>query len=82
MDSSALVPQILTPFNYVDWRVDMQVSLCNIGLFRMKMGRETKPHHPTEKNKFLNWLHEAFGVLCTHISWDILFHLEGFKTPK
>ena len=46
------------------------------------MGRETEPHHPTEKNKFLNQLDEAFGFLCTHISYDILFHLEGLETPK
>ena len=46
------------------------------------MGREIEPHHPTEKNKFLNPLDESFGFLCTHISRDILFHLEGLKTPK
>ena len=60
----------------------MHVSLCKLGLFRMTMGKETKRHHPTEKNKFLNQLDEAFGFLCTHISWDLLFHLEGLKTPK
>ena len=82
MDSSSFLPQILTPFNYVDWREDIQVSLRKIVLFRMTMGRETKPHHPTEKNKFLNRLDEAFGFICTHISQDILFYLEGLKTPK
>ena len=82
MDSIGGVPRILTPFNYVDWREDMQVSLCKLVLFRMKMGRETQPHHPTVKNKFLNQLHEAFGFLCTHISRYILFHLEGLKTLK
>ena len=71
MDSTALMPQILTHLNYVDWREDKQVSLCKLGLFRMAMGRETKPHHPTEKNKFLNRLDEAFGFLCTHISGEI-----------
>ena len=60
----------------------MQVSLCKLGLFRMTMGRETEPHHPTEKNKFLDRLDEAFGFLCTHISWDLLFHLEGLKNMK
>ena len=60
----------------------MQVSLCKLGLFRMKMRRETEPYHPTEKNRFFNRLHEVFGFLCNHISWDILFHLEGIKTPK
>ena len=46
------------------------------------MGREIEPHHLTQKNKFLNRLDEAFGFLCTHISRDLLFHLEGLKTPK
>ena len=82
MDSTTLVPQILTPFNYVDWREDMQVSLCNIGMHRMTMGQETEPHHPAEKNKFLNRLDEAFGFLYPHISKDLLFHLEGLKSTK
>ena len=60
----------------------MQVSLRTLGLIRMTMGRETELHHPTKKNKFLNQLDEAFGFLSTHISRDLLFHLEGLKTPK
>ena len=60
----------------------MQVSLCKLGLFRVTMGREIEPHHSSEKNKFLNRLDEAFGFLCTHISQDLLFHLEGLETPK
>ena len=82
MDSTTLVPQILTPFNYVDWRANMQFSFRKLGLFRMTMGKEIEPHHPTEKNNFLNQLDEAFGFLCTHISKDLLFHLEGLKIPK
>ena len=27
-------------------------------------------------------LDEAFGYLCTHISRDLLFHLEGLRTPR
>ena len=48
----------------------------------MTMGRETEPQHHAKKNKFLNWLDEAFGFMCTHISRDLLFHLEGLRTPK
>ena len=82
MDSQAFLHRILTPFNYVDWREDMQVSLHNLGFIRMKMGRVIEPHHLTKKNKFLNQLDEVFGFLCAHISMYILFHLEGLKTPK
>ena len=60
----------------------MQVFLRKLGLYRMTMGRETEPHHLVEKNKFLNRLDEAFGFLCAHISRDLLFRLEGLKTPK
>ena len=60
----------------------MQVSLRNKGLFKMIMGREIEPHHPAEKKKFLNRLDITFGFLCTHISRDLLFHLEGLRTPK
>ena len=57
MKSSSLVPQILTPFNYFDWREDMQIALCKLGLYRMKMGRENEPQQYVEKNKFSNQLH-------------------------
>ena len=34
------------------------------------------------RRKNLNRLDEAFGFMCTHISRDLLFHLEGLRTPK
>ena len=60
----------------------MQVSLHNIGMFRMKMGRETEPQQYVENNKFLDCLDEAFDFMCTHISRDILFHLGGLRNPN
>ena len=60
----------------------MQVALHKLVLFRMTMGRETEPQQYAEKNNFLNRLDESFGYMCTHISWDILFHLEGLRNPK
>ena len=60
----------------------MQVSMRKLVLYRMTMGQETEPRHLAEKKKFLNRLDEAFGFLCTHISKDLLFHLEGLRTPK
>ena len=60
----------------------MQVALQKISLYRMTMGREIEPQQHVEKNKFLNQLNEAFGFMCTHISWDLLFNLEGLRTPK
>ena len=60
----------------------MQVALHKLGMFRMMMGRENDPPKYVQKNKFLNQLDEAFEFMCTHISWDILFHLEGLRNPK
>ena len=60
----------------------MQLDLCKLGYYRIILGREVEPHQPIEKNKFMNYLDEAFGYICTHISRDILFHLEGLKTPR
>ena len=60
----------------------MQVSQLNLGMFRITMGRETKPQDYVEKRKILNHLDEAFNIICTHIFWDLLFHLEGLRTPK
>ena len=81
-NSSTHTPRILTPFNYIDWRVDMHMVFCNKGLFRMTMGIEVEPQQHVEKSKFLNRLDEAFGFMCIHISRDLPFHLEGLITPK
>ena len=46
------------------------------------MGREIESQQYVEKNRFLNRLDEVFGFMCSHISQDLLFHLEGLRTPK
>ena len=60
----------------------MQVSLRKNGPFKMTTGRGTEPQQHVEKNCFLNRLDEAFDFMCTHISRDILFHLEVLRTLK
>ena len=60
----------------------MQLALRKHGYHRTVLGREVEPHHPVERNKFLNRLDEAFDYLCTYISKDLLFHLEGLRTPR
>ena len=82
MDSQYPTPWILTTSNYLDWRIDKQLSLHKNGYHRIVLTRVVKPHHHVERSKFLNRLDEAFGYLCTYISIDLLFHLEGSKTPK
>ena len=60
----------------------MHVALRKLGMFRMTMGKEADLQQYVEKNKFLDRLDEPFGFMCTHISRDLLFHLEGLRTPK
>ena len=81
-NSTALTPRILTPFNYLDWRGDIQIVLRNKGLYRVTMGKEVKPQQPLEKSKYLNKLDESFGFMCIHISRDLIFHLDGLKTLR
>ena len=52
----------------------MQLDLYKHGYLKITLGREAKPHHLVERNKFLNCLDEAFGSI------DLLFHLEGLGT--
>ena len=77
-----MTPKILTHFNDLDLRVDMQIILCNKGLYRVTMGREVKLQQTLEKSNYLNKLDEAFVFMCIHISRELLFHLDGLKTPK
>ena len=60
----------------------MQLALRKHGYHKIIHGWELEPHQPVERNKFLNHYNVAFMYLCTNISRDILFHLEGLETPK
>ena len=44
MDFVPSSPRILTPFNYLDWRVDMQLALHKLGYYRIILGGEVEPH--------------------------------------
>ena len=60
----------------------MQIVLCNKGMYMVTMGKEVEPQQTLEKLKYLNKLDEAFGFMCIHIYKELLFHLDGLKTPK
>ena len=77
-----MTPKILTPFNYLDWRDDMKIVLCNKGLYRVTMSREIEPQQTLENLKYLNELDEELGFMCIYISRELLFHLDGMETPK
>ena len=80
MDSSS--SNILNPFNYHQWKEDIEISLHSKGLFRVTMGMEIDPNAVIEKEKYWNKLDEAYGFLCFSISKDLIFHLSGLKTSK
>ena len=65
MDSLPSTPPILTRFNYLDWREDMQLALHKLGYYRIILGREVEPHQLVEKNKFLNHLGLSYVFGCT-----------------
>ena len=74
--------EILTPFNFHQWKGDMEIQLHARGLYWVTMDTKEEPTHVIDKAIFFNKKDEAFIFLCLSISKDLLFHLLGLKTPK
>ena len=74
--------EALTPFNYHQWKEDMEVLLCTKKLFRLIEEIEAVPILNHEKEKHLNRLDEAHGYLFSSVSRDLRFHIQGLKTLK
>ena len=79
MDSSV---ELLTPFNFLSWKGDMEIQLHARVLYQVTMDIEEEPTHVIDKARFLNKNDEAFRFLFHSVSRDLLFHLLGLKTPK
>ena len=73
---------ILTMFNFHQWKGHMEIQLRARGLSRVTMDTEEDPTHVIGMARFFNKKDEAFSFLCLSISKDLLFHLLGLKTPK
>ena len=73
---------LLTSFNYHQWKDDMEINLRSRGLYRVTMNTEVEPNVAAEKIKYWNKLDEAYGFLYLSISKDLLFHISGLKTPN
>ena len=80
MDQSQKI--ILTPFNFFEWKVEMEILLRMKGLYRVTMAIEVEPNAVAEKNKWHNRRDETYGLLCLSISKDLLFHLDGLTSPN
>ena len=59
---------ILTPFNYFEWKSEMDILLRVKGLYRVTMATEAEPNAAAEKIKWHNRRDEAYGLLCLSIS--------------
>ena len=73
---------LLTPFNYHQWKGDMEIQLRTRGLYRVTMDTEEEPNHVVDKARCFSKMDEVFGFLCLFISKDILLHLSGLNTVK
>ena len=73
---------LLTPFNYHQWKGDMEIQLRAKGLYKVTMDTKIEPNHVVDKARYWNKMDEAFGFLCLSISKDLHFHVTGLKNPK
>ena len=80
MDQSQKI--ILTPFNIIEWKDEMEILLRVKGLYRVTMETEAEPNAVVEKIKWHNRRDEAYGLLCLRISRELLFHLDGLTSPN
>ena len=80
MDQSQRI--ILTPFNYFEWKVEVEILLRSKGLYRVTMATELDPIAAEESIKWHNRRDEAYGLLCLGISRDLVFHLDGLTSPN
>ena len=77
MDQSQKI--ILTPFNFFEWKDEMEILLRVKGLYRVTMEIEPDPNATAEKIKWHNRRDEAYGL---SISRDLFFHLDGLTSPN
>ena len=80
MDQSYRI--ILTPLKYFEWKDEMEIFLRSKGLYIVTMETEAEPNGEIEKIKWNNKRDEAYGLLFLSISRDLLFHLDGLKSPN
>ena len=71
MDQSQKI--ILTPFNFFEWKAEMEILLRVKGIYRVNMVTELDPNAAAEKIKWHNRRDEAYGLLCLSISRDLIF---------
>ena len=62
---------ILTPFNFFEWKAEMEILLREKGLYRVTMETKVEPNTAAEKIKWHNRRDEAYGIFCLINSRDL-----------
>ena len=73
---------ILTPFNYHEWKANIGILLRSKGLYKVSLALENDPNDSVEKDKWNNRLDEDYILLFLSISPNLIFHLDGLTTPN
>ena len=60
----------------------MDILMRSKGLYRVTMETEAKSNEVAKNIKWHNRRDEAYGLLCLNISRDLLFHIDGLKSPN
>ena len=72
---------ILTSSNYFSWKSRIEDVLGSRGLFRITLGKETKPTDDDKKIKWENRCDEARGLTGMSIFIDLRFHISRIDEP-
>ena len=73
---------ILNPFNYFEWKTQMEILMRGKKIFKDTMEIETDTKITEEKIKWHNRRDDVYVLLCLIISRDLLFHLDGLTSPN
>ena len=72
----------MTPFNFFEWKDEMEILLRSKGIYRVTMETKAEPNAAIEKIKWHNRRDEAYGLLDLSISRDLLFHIDILTSPN
>ena len=73
---------ILNPFNFFEWKAEMDILLRDKFLYKVTMETREYPNLFADKIKWHSRRHEAYGLLSLSISRDLLFHLDALPSPN
>ena len=72
----------MNPFNFFELKANMEILLRSKGIYSVTMEAEAESNADPNKIKWHNMRDEAYVLLCLSVSRDLLFHLDGLKSPN